>query len=320
MSSLDIEIDSDGGFDDERPRTAAIRLLGTRIVAGAPGHEAGDVLPIKPLMEEIQASRSLVREVLQALEHKGMVALKTRVGATVQPLRRWNVLDPDVITWRLEAAPRFPFRSMTELREAVEPRAAFLAAQRASGEVCRDLVNLAVKLKTLAEDKSFDDIGEAGDAKRDEFQAVDAKLHRKILEGSNNEMFLSLAVPVEEALRFRIKSTWEGARREEKWAKRLGSDTHRVTSPAGTAKVFPRRPERLAMWFHYGLVYAIEQQRPQAAETFSRAIIAELQVGRLNDPYLQNALQLAIRELDLSGFPEADREPFFEDVITVAAT
>lgn len=305
---------------DERPRAAAIRVLGMRIVAGAPGHESGDVLPLQSLIDEFETSRTLVREVLQALEHKGMVTLKTRVGATVQPLRKWNVLDPDVIKWRLRAAPRFPLRSMTELREALEPRAAFLAAQRASAEVTRDVVNLAVKLKELAEDDAFDALGQDGDAVRDEFRTVDAKLHNKILEGSNNEMFLSLAVPVEEALRFRIESNWEGARREKKWAERLGGDVHDITRAVGTAKIFPRRPERLPMWFHYGLAHAIEQGLPQAAETFSRAIIAEVQEGRLGDPYLRNALRLAMRELDQHDFPEPDRESFFEDVIALVAT
>ena len=42
-------------------------------------------------------------------------------------------------------------------------------------------------------------------------------------------------------------------------------------------KKFPYRPEPLAMWLHYGMVYAIDQGHPQAAETFSRAIIAEYQ-------------------------------------------
>ena len=73
------------------------------------------------------------------------------------------------------------------------------------------------------------------------------------------------------------------------------------------------------MWLHYGLAYAIEQGRSQAAETFARAIIAEIQQGRLTDPYLQNALQFALRELDLSAFQEADRDPFFETVIAIAA-
>lgn len=108
-------------------------------------------------------------------------------------------------------------RSMTELREAVEPQAAFLTAQRASSDVCRDLVSLATQLRTLADDRRFDKLDDSGEACREEFRAVDARLHRMILEGSGNELFRSLAVPVEAALDFRITSEWESAIRQEEW-------------------------------------------------------------------------------------------------------
>ena len=319
MDEAGIEAGGIGEQDDERPRTTAVRLLGARIVAGGPGYRPGDILRLDAVMGQISGSRALVREVLQALQHKGLVTLKTRVGATVQPVHQWSVFDPDVISWRLRAAPRFPMRSMTELREAVEPRAAFLAAQRASGDVCRDLVNLAAELKALAEDDRFDKLDDIGQACREDFRAVDAKLHRMILEGSNNEMFRSLAVPVEAALNHRIDSDWEGAKRHEKWAQRLAGSKPSLNSQLRGIKKFPFRPEPLAMWLHYGLVYAIDQGHPQAAETFSRAIIAEYHNGQLNDPFLQNALRLAIRELDLRGFNEADRDPFFEAAAAAAA-
>lgn len=319
MNEADIEAGDVEEQEDDRPRTTAVRLLGTQIVASGPGYRPGDILRLDAVMNQISGSRALAREVLQALQHKGLVTLKTRVGATVQPVQRWNVFDPDVISWRLKAAPRFPMRSMTELREAVEPRAAALAAQRASGDVCRDLVNLAIELKALADDDRFDELDDIGQACREAFRTVDAKLHRMILEGSNNEMLRSLAVPVEAALNYRIESDWEGAIREEKWAERLAGDQAQVNSQPGRIKKFPFRPEPLAMWLHYGVVYAIDQGHPQAAETFSRAIIAEYSNGQLNDPFLQNALLLALRELDLSGFKAADRDPFFEAVVAVAA-
>jgi DNA-binding FadR family transcriptional regulator len=319
MNDADNEVGGVPKQEDDRPRTTAVRLLASRIVAGGPGYRPGDVLRLDAVMDQINGSRALAREVLQALQQKGLVTLKTRVGATVQPVQKWNVLDHDVILWRLKAAPRFPMRSMTELREAVEPRAAFLAAQRASADVCRDLVNLAVELKALAEDDRFEKMDDAGEACREAFRAVDAKLHRMILEGSNNEMFCSLTVPVEAALNYRITSDWAGAMREDRWANWLAGDKPSMNSQPGKMKKFPYRREPLAMWLHYGVVYAIDQGHPQAAETFSRAIIAEYHNGQLNDSYLQNALLRALRELDLSGFREADRDPFFEAVIAVAA-
>src|SRR3954449_12942868 len=69
MNSRDDAGDRGDGPDDERPRSAAIRLLGTRIVAGMRGYEADDVLRLDMVMREIEGSRTLAREVLQSLEH-----------------------------------------------------------------------------------------------------------------------------------------------------------------------------------------------------------------------------------------------------------
>jgi DNA-binding FadR family transcriptional regulator len=317
MDNEEVEVDEVDGQDDGHPRAAAVRLLGTLIVAGAKDCQTGDILRLDAVMEQISGSRALAREALQALQHKGMVRLKTRVGATVLPIKEWNVLDPDVIKWRLEAAPRFPMRSMTELREAVEPRAAFLTAQRASSDVCRDLVSLAAQLRTLADDQRFDKLDDSGEACREEFRAVDARLHRMILEGSGNELFCSLADPVEAALNFRIRSEWEGAIRQEEW--RLAGGRPPASSQPGRMKKFPFRPAPLAMWLHYGIVYAIDQGRPQVAETFSRALIAEYHHGQLEDPLLQDALRMALRELEPKGFKEADRDPFFKAIAAVVA-
>ena len=51
------------------------------------GYRQGDILRLDAVMKQINGSRALAREVLQALQHKGMVTLKTRVGATVQPMQ-----------------------------------------------------------------------------------------------------------------------------------------------------------------------------------------------------------------------------------------
>jgi DNA-binding FadR family transcriptional regulator len=317
MDNEEDEVGEVDGQDDSHPRAAAVRLLGTLIVAGGPGYWPDDVLRLDAVMKQISGSRALAREVLQALQYKGMVRLRTRVGATVLPIKEWNVLDPEVIKWRLDAAPRFPMRSMTELREAVEPRAAFLTAQRASSDVCRDLVSLAAQLRMLAVDPRFEEVDDSGEACREEFRAVDARLHRMILEGSGNELFRSLAVVVEEALDFRITSEWEGAIRQEEW--RLAGGRPPVNSQPGRMKKFPSRPEPLAMWLHYGIVHAIDQGRPQAAETFSRALIAEYHNGQLEDHLLQDALRIALSELELKGFKEADRALFFNAIAAVSA-
>src|SRR6266702_2837523 len=68
---------------------------------------------------------------------------------------RQGVFDPDVIKQWLDVTPRPTMRSLTELRRAIEPPAAFLAAQRAPAAVCRELVLLSRQLKELGEDGRF---------------------------------------------------------------------------------------------------------------------------------------------------------------------
>ncbi|NJC74142.1 FadR family transcriptional regulator [Planosporangium thailandense] len=300
-------------------RAAAVALLGSRIVSGQRGYRPGDVLRLDAVMQEINGSRALAREVLQVLGHKGLVTLKARVGATVQSVERWDVFDSDVILWRLEIAPRFQMRSLTELREAVEPRAAFLAAQRASAEVCRDLVSLALELKALGMNEEFEDTAERGERCRAKYRRVDAEFHQALLKGSQNEMFSALTDQVTKALEFRIVKEWEGAPRLYPDQPEHDGDNVRRAFDAvpGARRPFPNRPEEAALWFHYGLAYAVEQGLPHAAEAFSRAILAEFQDGHLSNPDLLHALERAIRALDLNGLRATDAEPFVEAITAI---
>ena len=172
------------------------------------------------------------------------------------------VLDPDVIQQGLDVTPWSQMRSLTELRRAIEPPAAFLAAQRASADVCRDLVILSRQLQELGKDGRFRKDSPAGRRIRADYQDVDARFHQALLKGSQNEMFYALKDPVRQALSYRIHQKWEGARGPG--------------SGVGGTKRFPPRPVPLALWLHRGLAAAVEQRQPEAAETFSRAILAEI--------------------------------------------
>ncbi|MET8154542.1 FadR/GntR family transcriptional regulator [Actinoplanes sp. NPDC049668] len=291
------------------PRRAGIVKIGKHIVSGDRGFRPGDVLRIEYVIDLLGCSRPLTREILQVLQHKGLVTLKARTGATVEPIDRWNVFDRDVIEWRLDIAPRFQMRSLTELREAVEPRAAFLAAQRASADVCRDLVSLALEFKSIGEAPEFDL------ACRERYRRVDEQFHRMLLQGSQNEMFSALVDQVTRAVNFRIEKEWAGAPRP--YGEAPAGDERSFDPVPGSRKRFPRRPEPLALWFHFGLAYAVEQGLPYAAETFARAVLAEFHNGYLSNPDLLDALARALHELDLGGMREADREPFHLAIVGV---
>lgn len=124
-------------------------------------------------------SRPVVREALRALEALGMISPKRRVGITVLPITSWNVFDIRVIRWRLEGGSRVAqLRSLTELRMAIEPAAARMAAVRASLYQASELVELASKLTRSGQE-----------GKVEEFLLLDIQFHSMVLEMTGNEMF-----------------------------------------------------------------------------------------------------------------------------------
>jgi len=162
--------------------------IGTAICGGR--LEAGAVLYIDDLVDRYGVSRSVVREVLRVLSSMGLVASRRRIGTIIQPSSAWNVYDPQVIRWRLASDGRLgQLRSITELRSAVEPEAARLAAERATPGDASDLVGLAGRMWAAGQGED-----------EDEFLALDIEFHRLVLASSGNEMFLKLNELVAEVL------------------------------------------------------------------------------------------------------------------------
>lgn len=111
----------------------AVEHLGTRIVGGA--LPTGHVMLAEHLEDELNVSRSVVREAVRVLQSLGLVETIKRVGIRVLPAHRWNPFDPLVIRWRLAGEGRgAQLRSLAELRSAVEPVAAELAMRQRTRE------------------------------------------------------------------------------------------------------------------------------------------------------------------------------------------
>ncbi|HEX7746368.1 MAG TPA: FadR/GntR family transcriptional regulator [Micromonosporaceae bacterium] len=162
--------------------------LGTAICGGQ--LTPGSVLNIDDLVDRYAVSRSVVREVLRVLAAMGFIETRRRVGVMIRPASDWNVFDPQVIRWRLASDGRIAqLRSITELRTAVEPHAAWLAALRATPHEASDLVGLAAKMWAA---------GKAGD--EESFLRLDIEFHRRVLLASGNEMFMKLQELVAEVL------------------------------------------------------------------------------------------------------------------------
>lgn len=170
-----------------------IDALGTDIVNG--NLTAGRRLTIEGLQEQFGVSRTVVRDCMRILESMNLVFSKRRIGIVVQSPEYWNVYDARIIRWRLSGAGRAEqFRSLTQLRCAVEPPAAAGAARNATAEQRAAVVGLA---------RSMRELGEAG--MLEQFLAADIAFHSLILKASRNEMFAALDEVVAEVLSGRTR-------------------------------------------------------------------------------------------------------------------
>lgn len=170
---------------------SAISDLGGRIVQGS--LEPGTRITLEWLSDEFAISRTIAREVVQVLASMGLVRSRRRVGITVLARAEWDAFDPAVIRWRLDGPDRRAhLEELGQLRSAVEPSAAALAALKADDAVRADLLRLA---------DDMEETGAAGDLAA--FLEHDVAFHRTLLQTSGNPMFAGLCDVVEEVLRGR---------------------------------------------------------------------------------------------------------------------
>jgi len=172
-----------------------LTALGSQIVDGT--YPVGSILRSEDLATQYDVSLTVIRETLKVLQSMRLVAMKPRIGITVREVHDWNVFDPRVIQWRLATTARTnQLRSLTELRSAVEPTAAFLASVRATPEERVRLVELA------------DLMEESGSSRQlERFMEQDVAFHTTLLLASHNEMFIALTEPITEALTGRHRSS-----------------------------------------------------------------------------------------------------------------
>lgn len=211
-----------------------VDALGTDVVSGR--LPAGHVLTLEGVGATHGVSRSVAREAIRVLESLGLVASRRRVGITIQPSVRWNVFDPRLIRWRLDAGDRAAqLISLSELRLGFEPVAAALAARRADPHQCRIM---AAAVSDMAVH------GRSGDLEA--YLLADKAFHRALLEASGNEMFRALNDVVAEVLAGR---------------------THHG--------MMPEQPNPAAIALHDDVARAVRLRDERAAEQAMRAIIDE---------------------------------------------
>lgn len=167
---------------DQIARTIGIEILGGKI-------QPGDFLPNESeLLARFHISRTVLREVLKTLAAKGFIISKTRVGTRVQPAHHWNFFDRDVLSWRMAVGYDTVFRDdLAEIRRAIEPRGAALAARRRTDE------DVAVLRQWIARMR-------ADGHTRLSFAAADLGFHLAIGIASGNPLISSIGSIIEAAL------------------------------------------------------------------------------------------------------------------------
>lgn len=147
------------------------------------------------LCEEFDASRTVLREAVKMLTAKGMLDARPRRGTIVLPESQWNLSDPEILNWLLDRKGSLPIISeFADMRLAIEPAAAGLAASNLTAENRKTLINAIDRMKAAAK-------GE------DDHLDSDIAFHVGILEASGNRFFWNMRHTIEVALRFSIRIT-----------------------------------------------------------------------------------------------------------------
>jgi DNA-binding FadR family transcriptional regulator len=118
------------------------------------------------------------------------VRVRRKAGIEVQPSSAWNVYSPDVIRWRLAGPARLTqLHELSQLRSAVEPLAARLAANAATDAQRQALAQAAHDMALHSHR-----------ANEREYLEADIRFHRALMEASGNPMLAGLAGAVESVL------------------------------------------------------------------------------------------------------------------------
>jgi DNA-binding FadR family transcriptional regulator len=166
---------------------AIARAIGIEIVSGKrpPGYAFGGEIEAS---ETLGVSRGAYREAMRILAAKGLIESRPKAGTRVSARDRWNALDPDILAWSFESAPRADFvRGLFELRELIEPGAAALAAQRRTDD---HLILLRSALEQMAKFP----------LETVEGQEADQRFHRTIFAAAGNEPLMALANTISAAV------------------------------------------------------------------------------------------------------------------------
>ncbi|MFB4195563.1 FadR/GntR family transcriptional regulator [Streptomyces carpaticus] len=198
-----------------------VHVLGLRIVGGEVPE--GATLDMRALGEELDVSLTVMRESLKVLAGKGLIDARQKRGTFVRERRDWNLLDADIMRWRVESgAGERLMRDLADVRAIIEPAAARRAALHRTADDLRTL-EAALDAMARAHAHSSTDATEA-----------DAAFHRALLSATGNEMLARMDLLLEPGLRARDRVVHShGQANDPVPSHRAVLDAIRAQDPAG---------------------------------------------------------------------------------------
>lgn len=176
-----------GGMPAEKRVLQTMREIGLRILTA--DYKPGETIPAEiEFCTKLGVSRTVLREAIKLLTAKGMVTPRVKVGTIVNPRVQWNFLDPMLLEWLLAVEDVGPFLvKLSDLRKALEPAAASMAARNATFE---DFERLHRACEDMA--ASTRDLGA--------WAAADLRFHQAVYVATHNEFFWPIGRLLEPAL------------------------------------------------------------------------------------------------------------------------
>lgn len=165
-------------IESTRLSDEAVRQIKSLIEDGT--FKPDDRLPSeRQLVQELSVSRASVREALRVLEAMGFIEVQPGVGAYVVDRRLGSDLSGRWLAWMSEHHQQVD--DLLEIREALEPKATALAAERMSEEKMKAIMSTLVRMEEGAKRGDIDTVVEA-----------DVEFHDLINHAARNELLIKL--------------------------------------------------------------------------------------------------------------------------------
>lgn len=157
-----------------------VQRIGQDIVSQQ--YPSGGALPNETeWCEQLDVSRSVLREALRVLVSKNLITIRARLGGRVIDRKDWNNLDPDILVWRSQGREQQTFAAeLFELRRTIEPAAAAFAARRITVPQLEELRSAYREMAEAGEDTA-------------RFLKPDIRFHHVILSAVGNSLFQAMA-------------------------------------------------------------------------------------------------------------------------------